>query len=325
MDPFSDELKCHDISDIQGTGGYVEVPVEKEGASEPRHAFGKCINFASMTEKDLKNLGISGGSLSFYPEAIHELLSTKNRSIKNELTSLHIQIKDIYHYINLQFQGEKIIDAILLSVAKTAAKRHGGSNRTRLWHCSANGSGCDAVILPKITLPISGAGVLICNPKSSYTALLSGDIEVVAQLDTEYQSMLLKSYGCLAAVLTLTSQIFFVVHAMDGNLWYHMPKAVGQALVLIEFLKKDIVHFCVTNGHTWRFAILTKDVEGEYSYYESCLYHIQENWPTVKDSQSLHSVQEIVELALQWLAPTKISSPQGLYHLHKGLLPLYNS
>jgi hypothetical protein len=224
-----------------------------------------------MTEKDLKNLGISGGSLSFYPEAIHELLSTKNRSIKNELTSLHIQIKDIYHYINLQvsavliiwgvtnywgkFQGEKIIDAILLSVAKTAAKRHGGSNRTRLWHCSANGSGCDAVILPKITLPISGAGVLICNPKSSYTALLSGDIEVVAQLDTEYQclflmcftvahvylvsitAMLLKSYGCLAAVLTLTSQIFFVVRAMDGNLWYHMPKAVGQALVLIEFLK----------------------------------------------------------------------------------------
>jgi hypothetical protein len=72
--------------------------------------------------------------------------------------------------------------------------------------------------------------------------------------------------------------------------------------MLTMHIRKDIVHFCVTNGHTWRFAILTKDVKGEYSYYESRLYHIQENWPTVKDSQSLHSVQEIVELALQWVS-----------------------
>jgi hypothetical protein len=72
--------------------------------------------------------------------------------------------------------------------------------------------------------------------------------------------------------------------------------------MLTMHIRQDIVHFCVTNGHTWRFAILTKDVEGEYSYYESRLYHIQENWPTVKDSQSLHSVQEIVELALQWVS-----------------------
>jgi len=50
MDPFSDELKCHDISDIQGTGGYVEVPVEKEGASEPRHAFGKVCSIIFFHE-----------------------------------------------------------------------------------------------------------------------------------------------------------------------------------------------------------------------------------------------------------------------------------
>ncbi|KAG2351668.1 hypothetical protein BDR07DRAFT_1616726 [Suillus spraguei] len=128
-----------------------------------------------------------------------------------------------------------------------------------------------------------------------------------------------------AAIPHTNSQIFFVIRAINGKLRDHVPEVVGQALALIELSKRDTVHFCVTDGHTWQFVIVTKDVEGEYTYYESDIYHVKENWPSIKDSESLHSLRKIVELAIQWLAPTKIYSPQGLYHLHNAQTTDYES
>ncbi|KAG2364188.1 hypothetical protein BDR07DRAFT_1402234 [Suillus spraguei] len=290
-------------NDIKGVGRDMEAPVER-GSDEPRQAPRKFIDFASMTWTDLKNIGIqvSKGHLCFYPEAFQELLSTKDRSIKNELTSLHIRIKDIFRYTNVRVrQGEKIIDPILMSIAKIAAKRHSGRNHNALWCYSHSEEDCDVVMFPQITLPISPP---FRHPKSTYEVLLTGDVEGIAQVDADLQP----------ATVT-TSQIFFVIRAIDWNL--HKPEVVGQALALMDLSKRDTVRFCVTDGHTWQFVIVTKDVEGEYTYYGSNIFRIKVDCTSVKDSEALNSLRKIVELAIQWLAPTKISSPQGLYHLYK--------
>jgi len=98
------------------------------------------------------------------------------------------------------------------------------------------------------------------------------------------------------------------------NLSQHMPEAVGQAMALSELTGQNTVRFCLSNGHSWIFAILVKDEAGQRTYYESSPRYLDKTQVQAETASSLASIQEIMELVLQWLSPT-VPSLESLYTL----------
>jgi hypothetical protein len=55
----------------------------------------------------------------------------------------------------------------------------------------------------------------------------------------------------------------------------------------------------IFEGHAWKFVIPTKDVEGEYTYYESGFHCLEVDWYSVK----IHShFTQFGRLAVQWVS-----------------------
>ena len=127
-------------------------------------------------------------------------------------------------------------------------------------------------------------------------------------------------------VLTLAGGRLFLVEAKrlsdtSSSLSQHMPEAVSQALALCELTRyssvqyhhdsrnrialsscssQDTVRFCLSNGHSWIFAILKVGVDGQRAYYQAPPWYLDKAVVQSQSEESLRSVQVIVELVLEW-------------------------
>jgi len=300
-----------ELDGIQETEGEMDAVMEHvhalqkilENAKKPR------LNFSSTTKKDLENLGVTGKDFDFIPEGIDKLLSKSNApDIVDEFKSLLVRLNEIYDHVNMDFEAgsRMILDAVLLSIAKISAKRD--ASRA-------------VAILPEMRLG-TGDGVMISHPTSKYEVWLTGNVDygvVQYQASTANKVRMLGEDATRHRALNLAAGRIFLVEAKrlsdtTSSLSQHMPEAVSQALALSELANQETIRFCLSNGRSWVFAFLKKEADGRRAYYEAppC-YLTKQTIVELQNADSLHSVQVIVELVLEWLIPSDLSFSNELY------------
>ncbi|KAJ7814330.1 hypothetical protein B0H14DRAFT_2376063 [Mycena olivaceomarginata] len=272
--------------------------------------------FSSLTKKDLERLGVKGQMLVFRSQGIASLLSKANvDGLPEEITTLRARLVEIYDHVNMDFEAgsRMLLDAVLLSMAKITAMRNTDTS---------------VAILPEMRLA-SGDGVVIAHPKTNFQAWLTGNVDygVIQYLDQDdNKARFLGVDASRDGILHLAAGRLFLVEAKRMsdkavNLSQHMPEAVGQAMALSELTGLAIcalslvtrvndhlflfsvktLRFCLSNGHSWIFAILVKDEAGQRTYYESSPRYLDKTQVQAETASSLASIQEIMELVLQWV------------------------
>ncbi|KAJ7447033.1 hypothetical protein B0H11DRAFT_2248460 [Mycena galericulata] len=280
-------------------------------------------SFSSLT-KTLELLGVKGQMLVLKSAGITALLSEVNvHGVPEEITSLRARLIEIYDHVNMDLD---CVFFSLLSMAKITSGRNADTS---------------VAILPEMRLT-TGDGIVVSNPDTNFQAWLTGHVDygVVQYLDQDDNKGMHASFHVFShfyeislisarflgvdasrdGILQLADGRLFLVGARRtdkvANLSHHMPEAVGQAIALSELTGQNTVRFCLSNGHSWIFAILVKDEStGQRTYYESSPKYLDKTVILTATSEtSLNSIQQIVELVLQWLSPTVIP-PESLYTL----------
>jgi len=256
-------------------------------------------------------LGAKGEMLVLNSKGIAALLLAANvHGVPEEIMSLRTRLIEIYDHVNMDFEAgsRMLLNAVLLTIAKMTSGRNADTS---------------VAILPEMRLS-SGDGIVVANPDTNFQAWLTGHVDygVVQYLDQDdNKARFLGVDASRDGILQLADGRLFLVEAKrisdkEANLSHHMPEAVGQAIALSELTGQNTVRFCLSNGHSWIFAILVKDEStGQRTYYESSPKYLDKN--VILDASrdaSLNSIQQIVELVLQWLSPT-VASPESLYTL----------
>jgi len=79
-----------------------------------------------------------------------------------------------------------------------------------------------------------------------------------------------------------------------------MPEAMSQALAVSEIPGRSITPFCLTNGRSWIFAVLKTESNGQRAYYAAQPFYLDRVLVEMRHVAALRSIQEIVELHLEW-------------------------
>ncbi|KAJ7257463.1 hypothetical protein C8J57DRAFT_1074397 [Mycena rebaudengoi] len=204
---------------------------------------------------------------------------------EGELDSVMKQIGNLETILaDFEAGSRMLLDAVLLSMAKITSERNTDTS---------------VAILPEMRLT-TGDGIVVANPDTNFQAWLTGyvDYGVVQYLDQD------DNKGMHASFHVADGRLFLVeakrMSDKVTNLLHHMPEAVGQA---ISSASQNTVRFCLSNGHSWIFAILVKDEStGQRTYYESSPKYLDKTVIlTATSDTSLNSIQQIVELVLQWV------------------------
>ncbi|KAJ7210973.1 hypothetical protein B0H12DRAFT_1157166 [Mycena haematopus] len=274
-----------------------------ETAKKPR------FPFSSLTSKDLERLGITGQMLVLKTEGIASLLCAANvDGVPKEIESLRARLIEVYDHVNMDFEAgsRMLLDAVLLSIAKISKERNKDAS---------------VAILPEMRIT-SGEGVRISNPDTKAEAWLTGNVDygVIQYQDKDDNKVRLIGVDAVReGILDIADGRIFLVEAkrisdQAVSLIQHLPEAVGQAIALSELSGQDTLRFCLSNGHSWLFAVLVKDATGKYTYYVSGPKYLDRGEIQHSTDTSLTSIQEIVELVMQWLSPT-VTPLESLYTL----------
>ncbi|KAK7016123.1 hypothetical protein R3P38DRAFT_2995213 [Favolaschia claudopus] len=265
--------------------------------------------FSSMTKKDLTRLGVKGQMLVFKSEGLATILGKSNDgdTFNEEVSSLRTRLIDIYAHVNMDYEAgsRMLLDAVLLSIAKISSKRDPETS---------------VAILPEMRLT-SSEGTVITNPESKFQAWLTGNVDygVIRYLDQDdNKARFIGVDASRDGILHLAAGHLFLVEAKrmsDKGLSQHMPEAVGQAMALSEITGSNKVRFCLSNGHSWIFAILLKDEAGNRSYYESTPRYLDKSQTESDLPSSLQHIGGLVALVLQWLSPTDSHPENQLFTL----------
>ncbi|KAF8189256.1 hypothetical protein K438DRAFT_1676943 [Mycena galopus ATCC 62051] len=306
-------LLREELEGIEETEGELDTVMKHIGNLETILADVKKprYSFSSLTKKTLELLGVKGQMLVLKSAGITALLSEMNvHGVPEEITSLRARLIEIYDHVNMDFEAgsRMLLDAVLLSMAKITSGRNADTS---------------VAILPEMRLT-TGDGIVVANPDTNFQAWLTGHVDygVVQYLDQDdNKARFLGVDASRDGILQLADGRLFLVEAkrmLDkvANLSHHMPEAVGQAIALSELTGQNTVRFCLSNGHSWIFAILVKDESTcQRTYYESSPKYLDKTVIlTATSNTSLNSIQQIVELVLQWLSPT-VTPLESLYTL----------
>ena len=106
----------------------------------------------------------------------------------------------------------------------------------------------------------------------------------------------------------------------------HMPAAIGQAIVLSErtgygilqvryyithsTFRQHTVHFCLSDGRVWFFAVLKKDADGKRTCYNSVGLELDPDEIQMQSEESQQLVREVVELLLKWVSIHNIKNSE---------------
>jgi len=240
----------------------------------------------SFTKVEILALGVRRGRLVFNTSAIQALVLKTTSHAAAEVQALRTQISDIYGRVNMDYEAgsRMILDAILLALGKTLSGE------------------CAVAILPEMKIG-TGEGIQVRNSATGYELWLTGSIDyaVIGYKDElDNKERLLGVDSSRDDALTVAQSRFLLIEAKRQNnqesLSSSVAEGVGQAIAVAEFTSQPQVRFCLSNGRSWIFCILTKDGSG-WVYYESSARHL-------KEALSEGSVAEIMELVSKWLTPT---------------------
>ncbi|KDQ07628.1 hypothetical protein BOTBODRAFT_59856 [Botryobasidium botryosum FD-172 SS1] len=202
-----------------------------------------------------------------------------------------------------------VLGAIFLAVSKISAERHEDHG---------------VAILPEMTYTPT-SGLVVKNPVACHQVCLTGcaDYTIIQYLRDEGDSdkRILLGGATPDDALAIATAHLLVAYAKRQSGEYnklsrYMPEAVSQAISLGEATKQSEVRFCLSDGHSWIFAILQKDEAGNRTYYESAIKSFDGSLVRMANpTHAMNQIREIVELVLYWLSPSKAVNHEQLYEL----------
>ncbi|KDQ09472.1 hypothetical protein BOTBODRAFT_179019 [Botryobasidium botryosum FD-172 SS1] len=307
-----------ELGDIQETEGEIRAIMGHARALQEilNNAETSRMNFSSVTKNVLASVGISRGLLHFVPDGINALLSCSPPA-NDQYAFLRSQLIEIYDHVNMNYDGgaRMVFDAVLLAISKISTER-------RQSHGVA--------ILPDMKLTPAD-GIMVENPVTRHKSWFTGcaDYTLIQYLHDEgdnYKGILLETAARNIAFSIATAHLLvvYVKHrpGKHKKLHCYLPKAVSQAIAFGERTKQSEVRFCLSDGHSWIFAILKKDEAGNRTYYESVIKNVDKSQIKAAESDySRRQIREIVELILYWLSPSEVVEPGQLYEF-KGAAPV---
>ncbi|KAF9474910.1 hypothetical protein BDN70DRAFT_814932 [Pholiota conissans] len=243
----------------------------------------------NVTAAELVNLGVVRKRLYFPPGRLTSLLKRVPPSARKDTEALDVRIFEILFNVNMESvcAQRMVIDAIILFLARMTRGRK-----------------IRSVVFPTMK-PFPSIGVTLANPASGYEVQLTGELDYVVfnyKDARDHRARLTGADGSKEDAFDIAKGFFFLVQhkpqagAGDhpGSLASQMPRAVGQALALAKLTGHEEVRFCLSNGHTWIFAILRK-VQGQWVYCESSPRQLD---PDGSDKP----LYEILAILLQWVS-----------------------
>ncbi|KAK7052256.1 hypothetical protein R3P38DRAFT_2859410 [Favolaschia claudopus] len=260
------------------------------------------IEFSSVTEADLANVGIERKFLVFNATELERLLTDKRSASEKPISQICVRLSRIYRHVSMRYEPgiRMILDAVLLTVAEI---------------CFDGGHKIPVAILPGMQIA-SGEGILLKNPVTSFEMWFTGAVNYdmctyedeedlrdrVLNADLDRLRRLAKSHIFLIADKRLE----------DKTLFDFMPEAIAQAASFAL-----AVRFCLTDGRKWIFSVFVKNATNHRVCYEGSISTILE--PRFdsegRDSAWEQSVHRIVELVTHWLVAECDPLTDALYRL----------
>ncbi|KAJ6487622.1 hypothetical protein C8R45DRAFT_993836 [Mycena sanguinolenta] len=262
------------------------------------------LNFSSVTNAHLANLGIQRKCLQFDQTQLAQLLTDKHAASEDQIQQLCIRIAQIHRHVNMRYAAgtRMIIDDISFTVAEI---------------CSDDDTKLPVAILPEMNIA-SDDGILLTNSTTLFGMRLTGTFGygmcTYENEDVRRERILCADVDELARLAKSQILLIEAKYLEEKTLYDFMPEAVSQAATLCEVTEVETLRFCLTDGRKWIFSVYAK---GGRVFYQGNATTIPE--PRLdaqrRDPAWEQSVHMIVELVYHWLVAEGNPLNDTLYEL----------